>query len=69
MVQEPLPVKTSDVASPVTGAVLASRSREDRRNTPSGEKKKPRATPPPDTATTPSRTDDEGDQHEIDILA
>jgi len=71
MVQEPLPVKASDVASPVTGAVLASRQREDRRPSPqSGDKKRPRPTPPPKTDAPPTtRTDDDGDQHEIDVLA
>jgi len=69
MVQEPLPVKASDVAPPVTGAVLASRQREDRRPSHAGDKKRPRPTPPPKTDTPPARTDDEGDQHEIDVLA
>ena len=70
MVQESLPVKASDVASPVKGAVLASRSREDRRPSSQAEKKRPRATPPPpDADTTTPRTNDEGDEHEIDILA
>ena len=69
MVHEPLPVKTSEVTPPVTGAVLASRQREDRRPSQSGDKKRARPTPPPKTDTPPARTDDEGDPHEIDVLA
>jgi len=69
MVQEPLPVKPSDVASPVTGAVLSSRQREDRRQAKPGEKKRTRPTPQPTATTSPPQTDDEGDRPEIDILA
>jgi len=69
MVQEPLPVKASDVASPVTGAVRASRQREDRRPMGrQGDKKKPRPAPLPQAASPPPRTDDE-DAPEIDVLA
>jgi len=69
MVQEPLPVKASDVASPVTGAVLASRQREDRRPSRPGDKKRPRPTPPPKTDTPSARTDDDDAAPEIDVLA
>ena len=68
MVHDPLPVKASDVASPVTGAVLANRQREERQQS-KGEKKRPRAAPPPTATAPPPRTDDEGDLHEIDVLA
>ncbi|MCL2701496.1 MAG: hypothetical protein FWE88_07365 [Phycisphaerae bacterium] len=69
MVQESLPVKASHMTPPVESTMSVGRPNEDRRRAPqSAEKKRPRATPPQSAAPTP-RTHDEGDEHEIDILA